>query len=66
MHVKYSPKKLQTKYYSQKGVDFTEKDVLMSRGIIVSVENENTVKVKWHGKWGSYDYESPKNLIVIA
>ena len=65
-HVRYSPKKLQTKYFKQKALDITKRDVLMSRGVVVAVENEDTVKVKWHGKWYSYEYESPKNLIEVV
>jgi hypothetical protein len=64
--VRYSPNKLKTKYYTQNRVDVTSQDVLQSRGVIVAVEGEDTVKVKWYGKWNSYEYESPKNLIAIV
>tara|TARA_R100001509_G_scaffold59611_1_gene32843 strand:- start:1970 stop:2182 length:213 start_codon:yes stop_codon:yes gene_type:complete len=64
--VKYSPDKLKNKYYKQVSIDFTQQELLQSRGVVVSVESEDTVKVRWYGKWDSCEYESPKNLIAIA
>ena len=64
--VKYSVNKLNSKYYKQKSVDITSRDVLQSRGVIVGIESEETVKVKWYGKYDYFEYESPKNLVAIA